>query len=169
MTAKTPTSILGVILGAVFTAQIMYAQHPTPPTKVAASETAFRATWSISGGALRIPQEFLGVRGFVSQAGQWSLKVYHVDLTPIKNSSVWIEGATAVGLVLPPPYLLSPETKSQSPFQMKFHELNLPWWNSADRARVDLEHHPTAPSVESFPGRPNLMDPNAPLFPRPIW
>lgn len=154
--AQAPVAKSEILRGTSITA-FTPTQQPSPSTKVEESDTTFKAQWSITGSTGRAPQGVLGVWGFVASAGEWRQGGCPVNLS------------SSGGVVLPCPPPLRPETKYQSPFQMNLSELNLPWWNSAERTRVEMETHPKAPSVESFPGRPNLLDSDAPQFPRPIW
>lgn len=45
----------------------------------------------------------------------------------------------------------------------------LPWWNAAERERVRTGGSPFFFDVRSFPGRPDLGDPQRPQFPKPLW
>ncbi len=45
----------------------------------------------------------------------------------------------------------------------------LPWWNSAERERVRSLGAPVFFDLGTFPGRPDLGNPQAPQFPKPLW
>jgi hypothetical protein len=45
----------------------------------------------------------------------------------------------------------------------------LPWWNSAERERVRALGAPYFFEARTFPGRPDLGNPQTPQFPKPLW
>lgn len=45
----------------------------------------------------------------------------------------------------------------------------IPWWDNAEKERIRFLFTPFTFDVRDFPGRPDLGNPQAPQFPKPLW
>ena len=137
-----------------------------PGGKAVPSDATIHTKGSDYESPFLIPKDFREVRSFVSpEGGEWSRKVYAVE-SPGVFKSVMVPFSTFTDKGQQTRLIATPRP---SPLPQDYPTMTfapLPWWNSAEKARIHSISTPEALAPTNFPGRPNLDEPQ---FPRPLW